>query len=50
VEWDQAELCECDSEVVDSGIPHLHHRHLELVSESEVKDFHASANLHDVIY
>jgi hypothetical protein len=50
VEWHQAELRECDSEVVDGGIPHLHHRYLELMSESEVKDIHASANLHDVTY
>jgi hypothetical protein len=49
VDCHQVELCECDSEVVDSGIPHLHHRHLELMSESEVKDFLASENLHDVI-
>jgi hypothetical protein len=50
VDWHQAELCERDSEVVDSGILHLHHRNLELMSESEVKDLHGSGNLRYVTY
>jgi hypothetical protein len=38
VEGHQAKLRERDPEVIDGWTAHLHHRHLELTSQSEVRE------------